>query len=82
MSVLSSTYHEELEDLNRYGKLESDYRVTLHVAASFFEHIHLSINTHDAYNEINMTIETAEAVVAGLLEAIASARKGRELRRD
>jgi hypothetical protein len=82
MSVLRSTYHNELEDLDRDGKLDSDYRVTLHVAASFYEHIHLSIDTHDAYNEVNMTIETAEAMLAGLEAAIASARKIRELRRD
>jgi S-adenosylmethionine:tRNA-ribosyltransferase-isomerase (queuine synthetase) len=81
MSVLSSTYYEDITDLDRYGEGKSDYRVTLHVAASFYEHVHVSIDTHDAYSEVNMTIETAEAMLAGLEAAIESARKGRNLRK-
>ena len=78
MSVLGSTYHEEIEDRDRYGEHESDYRVTLHVGTSFFEHIHLSIDTHDAYNEVTLTVEEALKVHAGLTEAIIQAMKGRE----
>ncbi len=82
MSVLSSTYYEDLPDLDRYGKQDDDRVLTLHVAACYFEHIHISLDTWSAYNEANITIETAEALVEGLQAAIASARKGRELRRD
>lgn len=82
MSVLSSTYYEDLPDLDRYGKQDKDRVLTLHVAACYLEHIHISLDTWAAYAEANVTIETAEAIVEGLQAAIASARKGRELRRD
>lgn len=83
MSVLRSMYYEELPDLNRYGENDRDGVVEVHVAAAFLEHIHISIEQRgEAYAEVNMTIETAEAILVGLQTAIASARKGRELRRD
>ena len=82
MSVLASTYYEDIPDLDRYGKPDEDRTITVHVAACFYEHIHISLDTWAAYAEANVTIETAEALVEGLQAAIASARKGRELRRD
>lgn len=82
MSVLASTYYEEVPELDRYGNPDQDHIMTIHVAACFYEHIHISLDTWAAYNEANLTIETAEAIVVGLQAAIASARKGRELRRD
>ena len=89
MSVLKSTYHEELLELDRYGNPEEPARKAIvHVAASFFEHVHISLETIDdtdpnsiVYAEINLTIENAEAILAGLEKAIAAARERRNLKR-
>ena len=76
MSVLQSTYYKELPNLDRYGDLEeSATTVEVHVAATFWEHVHISIG--DA--EVNLTIENAEAILAGLEAAMRSAIKGRNL---
>ena len=87
MSVLQSTYYEELLELDRYGNPEEPARMAIvHVAATFYEHVHISLETIDdtdlnsiVYAEINLTIENAEAILAGLKAAIGSARKGRDL---
>ena len=74
MSVLQSTYYEELLDLDRYGELEGTATtIKIHVAATFIEHVHISIG--DA--EVNLTIENAQAILVGLQNAINSAIKGR-----
>ena len=76
MSVLQSTYYEELPDLDRYGELEATATtIKIHVAATFIEHVHISVG--DA--EVNLTIENAEAILIGLQIAIRSAIKGRNL---
>ena len=82
MSVLQSTYYENLPDLDRYGNLDySDVHVTVHVAATFYEHVHLCLERLDQEVEVNLTIENAEAILVGLQAAIASAIKGRNLRK-
>lgn len=74
MSVLQSTFYEELPDLDRYGELEGTHTtITVHVAASFWEHVHISIGDE----EVNLTIENAEEILKGLQAAINSAIKGR-----
>ena len=81
MSVLQSTYIKELQDLDRYGKNpEGKPPIQVHVAASCWEHVHMSLEScEQEMVEINMTIEDAKAVLAGLSEAIESAEKGRAL---
>lgn len=80
MSVLQSTYYEELPNLDRYGDLDDEEPIQVHVAAAFFEHVHLSLESCDQITEVNMTIEHAEAILNGLVKAIESAKKGRALR--
>ena len=78
MSVLRSTYYSEtLPDLDRYGTIISLDYMEVHVARSYYEHVHISIGDE----EINLTIEDAEAILAGLQAAIASAIKGRNFRK-
>ena len=62
MSVLQSTYYEELPNLDRYGDLDDEEPIQVHVAAAFFEHVHLSLESCDQITEVNMTIEHAEVV--------------------
>lgn len=78
MSVLQSTYYENLPDLDRYGSLDySDVQVTVHVAATNYEHVHICIERLDREVEVNLTIENAEEILVGLSKAIESAKKGR-----
>lgn len=81
MSVLRSTYFEELPNLDRYGKNEEGQPpMQVHIAASFWEHVHMSLEScEQEIVEVNMTIEDAKAVLAGLSKAIESAEKGRAL---
>jgi hypothetical protein len=81
MSVLQTTYIKELQDLDRYGKNpEARPPIQVHVAASFWEHVHMSLEScEQEMVEINMTIEDAKAVLNGLSMAIESAEKGRAL---
>jgi hypothetical protein len=81
MSVLQSTYYEELPNLDRYGDNEEGQPpMQVHIAASYYEHVHVSLESSEQEMvEINMTIEDAEAVLNGLSKAIASAKKGRAL---
>ena len=80
MSVLQSTFYEDVPDLDRYGSLDySDVQVTVHVAATFYEHVHICLGRLDQEVEVNLTIENAEAILAGLSKAIESAKKGRAL---
>ncbi len=76
MSVLQSTYYENLPDLDRYGNLEqSATTVTVHVAATSWKNVHIAIGNA----EVNLTIKNAEAIYAALSVAIGSAIKGRDL---
>lgn len=76
MSVLRSTYYRDnLPDLDRYGTIISMDYMEVHVAATFWEHVHISIGDE----EVNLTIEDAEAILTGLRAAIDSAIKGRKL---
>ena len=81
MSVLQSTYYEELPNLDRYGDNEEGQPpMQVHIAASYYEHVHVSLESSEQEMvEINMTIEDAEAVLNGLSKAIKSAKKGRAL---
>ena len=86
MSVLSSTYFGEVPDRDRYGMITGDQTIEIHVARSFIEHVHIGLRTTDqddpnslTYAEVNLTIEEAEKVLAGLVEAIASASRPRDL---
>ena len=80
MSVISSTYYEALPNLDRYGNLDDEEQIHVHVGSTFYEHVHLSIESYDQITEVNMSIENAMAIVAGLTEAIESGKKGRALR--
>ena len=78
MSVLQSTYYENVPDLDRHGSLDySDVQLTVHVAATSYEHVHICLERLDQEVEVNLTIENAEAILAGLSKAIESAKKGR-----
>lgn len=79
MSVLSSTYYEDLPDLDRYGNHENDQTVNVHVANTFWEHIHIAIEDYEHnYVEANMTIENAKLIIEALQQAIVSAELGRK----
>jgi hypothetical protein len=84
MSVLQSTYYKELDNLDRYGKNEEGQPpMQVHIATSFWEHVHMSLESSEQEMvEINMTIEDAKGVLAGLSKAIESAEKGRALNND
>ena len=79
MSVLRSTYYEELANLDRYGEnKEGMPPMQVHIAASFWEHVHMSLEScEQEMVEVNMTIEDAEAILAGLAKAIQWAKKGK-----
>ena len=80
MSVLQSTYYENVPDLDRHGSLDySDVQLIVHVAATSYEHVHICLERLDQEVEVNLTIENAEAILAGLSKAIESAKKGRAL---
>ena len=80
MSVLQSTYYEDVPDLDRYGNVDyADVVITVHIAATFYEHIHICLMRQNEEVEVNLTIENAEAILAGLNKAIESAKKGRAL---
>lgn len=77
MSVLQSTYYRDnLPDLDRYGTITSLDYMEVHVAASYYEHVHISIGDE----ELNLSIEDAKDILVGLKAAIDSAIKGRNLR--
>jgi hypothetical protein len=77
MSLLSTTYLEDLPNLDRYGSLDDDAPIQVHVANCYYEIIHIGFDNPDNSFEVNMTIENAEAILAGLAKAIQWAKKGR-----
>lgn len=80
MSILRSTYLEELPDRDRWGTIEDQRDIALHVAVSGWDVIHLQLEENDGTNaiEVNLTVEDALKVHAGLTEAIIGAMKGRK----
>ena len=76
MSVLSSTYLEDIPDRDRYGIPDTDHPVALHIACSFVEHIHISLEQREHFLEVTLTIKEARQALAGLEKAIEDAEKG------
>lgn len=79
MSILRSTYLEELPDLDRWGNIDdANKMIALHVATSGWDVIHLQLEENEGENaiEVNLTIEDALKLHAGLVEAIIGAVKG------
>jgi hypothetical protein len=84
MSVLSSTYLEAIPDRNRYGVIDTEHPIEVHIASAFFENVHISLEQTiktSFFVEVNLTIEEAEAIAHALQLAIAGAKRGREGRR-
>ncbi len=79
MSILSSTYLEELPDRDRWGDITNDDTIAVHVAVSGHDIIYLMLEENLDGNsiEVNMTIEDALQLLAGLAQAIEGAQKGR-----
>ncbi|CAB4142458.1 hypothetical protein UFOVP433_12 [uncultured Caudovirales phage] len=79
MSVLRSTYLEVLPDRDRWGHIDKpDNTLAVHIATTGWEHIHISLEENDGENfiEVNLTIEDALQLLAGLAEAIRGAMPG------
>ncbi len=77
MSILSSTYLEILPDLDRWGHEENpDNTIEVHIATTGWHNVHLALQSDKQDLEINMTIESALQIVAGLSAAIVGAMKG------
>ena len=79
MSVLRSSYLEELPERDRWGNIDNpDNIMMVHIATTGWEHIHLMLEQNEGENEleVNLTIEAALQLLAGLAEAIRGAQKG------
>jgi hypothetical protein len=80
MSILRSTYLELLPERDRWGDIDKpDNTIAIHIAATGWHHIHISLEENEGENslEVNMTIEDAHEIIAGLVAAISDAMKGR-----
>ena len=78
MSVLRSTYYEELPDRDRWGNIDKlDKILTIHIATTGWDHVHIQLEENEGENaiEVNLTIEDALTILAGLAEAIRGAQK-------
>lgn len=79
MSILRSTYLEELPDRDRWGHIDKpDNIIAVHIATTGWDHIHLMLEQNEGENEleVNLTIEEALQLLAGLAEAIRGAQRG------
>jgi hypothetical protein len=78
MSILRSTYYEYHPDRDRWGSIpeNDDQPMSLHIAATGWDHIHLAIERNDDGDEINITIDEAFSVIIALFEAIQDASRG------
>lgn len=79
MSVLRSTYLQEMPDRDRWGNIDNpDNIIAVHIATTGWEHVHIMLEQNEGENEIevNLTIEAALEILAGLAEAIRGAQKG------
>ena len=77
MSLLRSTYLETLPDRDRLGRPDVyDNIVEVHVAATGWDHVHIALQSGNDGVEVNLTIENALQIVAGLSAAVALAMKG------
>lgn len=84
MSVLFSTYLEAIPDRNRYGIIDTEHPIEVHIASAFYENIHISLEQiieTSHFVEVNLTIEEAEAILHALQLAIAGAKSKRDGRR-
>jgi hypothetical protein len=81
MSILRTTYLEQLPDRDRWGNIDyADKPITVHIATSGWDAIHLMLEDESEQNaiEVNLTIEDALQLLAGLAEAIEGAQKGKK----
>ena len=78
MSVLRSTYYEDVPELDRYGKPDPlvDFQQTVHIAIALNGYVHIHLEDINSGCEINVSIEDAEQILQGLQKAIDGAKKG------
>ena len=79
MSILSSTYLEDLPDRDRWGNIETEDTISVHVAVSGYDIIHLMLEEGEGRNsiEVNMTIDDALERHAQMAKAIGQAMRRR-----
>ena len=79
MSILSSTYLEDLPDRDRWGNIETEDTISVHVAVSGYDIIHLMLEEGQGRNsiEVNMTIDDALELHAQMAKAIGQAMRRR-----
>lgn len=81
MSVLSSVYYEELPNRDRWGTIQNDDTVAVHVAVSGWDVVHLALEVghseHFDAVEVNLSIEDALELHAKMAKAIGEAMRGR-----
>lgn len=76
MTILNSTYYDEIPDRDRYGDPNEDSVICLHVATSIVPNIiHLSLEQGSQYIELNLTPHHTTDIIIGLLEALIAAGK-------
>ncbi len=79
MSILSSTYLEDLPDRDRWGNITNDDTIAVHVAVSGYDIIHLMLEEGQGRNsiEVNMSIDDALELHAQMAKAIGQAMRRR-----
>lgn len=80
MSILNSIYLDQLPDRDRWGRIENDDTIAVHVAVSGYHIVHLSLEEGDGRNiiEVNMTAADALELQMTLSKAISEALRGEE----